>query len=62
MLHYAQHMGLIHIPLGRQVSHIDEKQPVCGILHSSGKDSSIRPSDKLGRVLEFYAGILADSI
>lgn len=62
MLHYAQHMGLIHIPLGRQVSHIDEKQPVCGILHSSGKDSNIRPSDKLGRVLAYYAGILADTI
>ncbi len=62
MIHYAQHMGLIHIPLGRQVNHIDDKQPVSGILHCSGKDSSIRPSSKLEEVLNFYAGMLADNV
>ncbi|MGM0432924.1 MAG: flavodoxin family protein [Spirochaetota bacterium] len=62
MIHYAQHMGLNHIPLGRQVDHIDEKQPVSGILHCSGRESSIRPSDKLGAAIDFYAKILADTI
>ncbi len=62
MIHYAQHMGLTHIPLGRQVNHIDDKQPVSGILHCSGKDSNIRPSDKLGNALDFYAKILADTV
>lgn len=62
MIHYAQHMGLTHIPLGRQVNHIDEKQPVSGILHCSGKQSSIRPSDTLGKSLDFYAKILADTV
>ncbi len=62
MIHYAQHMGLNHIPLGRQVNHIDDKQPVSGILHCSGKQSSIRPSNKLGKVLSFYAKLLADPV
>ncbi len=62
MIHYAQHMGLIHIPLGRQVNHIDDKQPVSGILHCAGKQSSIRPSSKLGEVLSFYAKILAEPV
>lgn len=62
MIHYAQHMGLIHIPLGRQVNHIDEKQPVCGIMHTSGKESNVRPSDKIGKALEYYAKILAKTV
>jgi NAD(P)H dehydrogenase (quinone) len=62
LIHYAQHMGLIHIPLGRQVDHIDSKQPVSGILHCSGRESNIRPSDKLGKALEYYADILAEAV
>jgi hypothetical protein len=55
-------MGLIHIPLGRQVDHIDSKQPVSGILHCSGRESNVRPSDKLGKALEYYADILAEAV
>jgi NAD(P)H dehydrogenase (quinone) len=62
LIHYAQHMGLIHIPLGRQVDHIDSKQPVSGILHCSGRESNVRPSDKLGKALEYYADILAEAV
>jgi NAD(P)H dehydrogenase (quinone) len=62
LIHYAQHMGLIHIPLGRQVDHIDSKQPVSGILHCSGRESNIRPSDKLGKALEYYADILVEAV
>ena len=62
MIHYAQRMGMINIPIGKQVQHIDPLQPVCGIMHHSGPDSIIRPSEQLGDALIYYAGILADMV
>jgi len=62
MLHYAQHMGMVHVPLGRQVSHIDPQQPVCGIMHHSGPESQVRPSDRLGGAIQFYAKMLSDAV
>lgn len=62
MIHYSQKMGMIHVPLGMQVHHIDPQQPVSGIMHHSGSESIIRPSDKLGQAIEFYAEILASTL
>ncbi len=62
MLHYAQHMGMVHIPLGKQVQHIDPQQPVCGIMHHSGPESIVRPSDRLEKAVAFYAKLLADAV
>ncbi len=62
MLHYAQHMGMIHIPLGRQVHHIDPQQPDSGIMHHSGPDSEVRPSDRLGKAIAYYAELLAAAL
>lgn len=62
MLHYAQHMGMVHIPVGRQVNHIDPQQPVCGIMHHSGPESQVRPSDRLEKAIRFYAKLLADTV
>jgi len=62
MLHYAQHMGMIHIPLGKQVHHIDPQQPDCGIMHHSGPESEVRPSDRLGKAIEYYAKLLASAL
>ncbi len=62
MVFYAQQMGMIHVPLGMQARKIDEHQPSIGILHHSGKESSIRPSGKTGDAITFYAGLLAEKI
>ncbi len=58
MVHYAQRMGMIHIPLGMQVQHIDPYQPACGIMHHSGPESSARPSSQLGEAIIFYTQLL----
>jgi NAD(P)H dehydrogenase (quinone) len=58
MVHYAQRMGMIHIPLGMQAQHIDPYQPACGLMHHSGSESSIRPSSQLGEAINFYARLL----
>jgi len=59
MVHYSQTMGLIHIPLGMHADLAWANQPVSGIVHLAGKESSIRPSQQLGEVLELYADSLA---
>jgi NAD(P)H dehydrogenase (quinone) len=59
MVHYAQSMGMIHIPLGIHDSLAWANQPVSGIVHLAGKEHSIRPSQQLGEVLEVYADTLA---
>jgi len=59
MIHYAQHMGMIHVPLGMQVQHIDPYQPPAGIMHHSGKESSIRPSSQLGSAVVYYSRLFA---
>ncbi|MFA5514476.1 MAG: flavodoxin family protein [Sphaerochaetaceae bacterium] len=55
MVHYAQMMGLIHIPLGLRGAN----QPVSGIVHLAGKGNTIRPSQQLGDVMASYADTLA---
>lgn len=62
MIHYAQDMGMIHIPVGMQVHHIDPLQPSSGIIHHSGNDYCIRPSSRIGEAIEFYTNILAEQI
>lgn len=59
MVHYAQNMGMIHIPLGTHKKLGVQNQPVSGIVHLAGSDNSIRPSGQLGEALETYADILA---
>lgn len=59
MIHYAQHMGMVHVPLGMQVQHIDPYQPPAGIMHHSGKESSIRPSSQLGSAVVYYSRLFA---
>lgn len=55
MVHYAQMMSMIHIPLGIRGAN----QPVSGIVHLAGKENTIRPSGQLGEVLAQYADTLA---
>ncbi len=62
MIHYAQHMGMIHIPVGKQVHHIDPQQPDSGIMHHSGPESAVRPSDRLENAILFYAKLLAKAL
>ncbi len=62
MIHYAQHMGMIHIPVGKQVHHIDPQQPDSGIMHHSGPESEVRPSDRLEKAIVFYAKLLAKEL
>lgn len=59
MVHYAQTMGMIHIPLGIHDELAWANQPVSGIVHLAGKENSIRPSKQLGDVLAVYADTLA---
>ncbi|MFA5514244.1 MAG: flavodoxin family protein [Sphaerochaetaceae bacterium] len=59
MVHYAQTMGLTHIPLGMHSTLSWANQPVSGIVHLAGKESSIRPSQQLGEILAVYADSLA---
>jgi NAD(P)H dehydrogenase (quinone) len=62
MVHYAQTMGLIHVPLGMHLNLSWANQPVSGIVHLSGKESSIRPSKQLGDILAVYADTLAKQL
>ncbi|MFA7019112.1 MAG: flavodoxin family protein [Sphaerochaetaceae bacterium] len=62
MVHYAQALGMIHIPLGIQDSVTRENQPVTGIVHMAGKENAIRPSKQLGDILALYADALASYI
>lgn len=59
MLYWAQNMGLIHIPFGVHKELQLSNQPVCGIVHLEGKESVIRPSDKIGSAIETYARTIA---
>ena len=59
MVHYAQTLGMIHIPLGVHCDLAWANQPVSGVVHLAGKDNSIRPSTQLGDVLSMYATILS---
>ena len=59
LIHYAQSMGMIHIPFGVHMDLISANQPVSGIVHLAGKENAIRPSQQLGDVLAVYADILA---
>jgi len=56
LVHYAQMMSMIHIPLGLRGA----DQPVSGIVHLAGKGNTIRPSQQLGDVLASYADTLAE--
>ncbi len=62
LVHYAQTMGLIHIPLGMHGNLARANQPVSGIVHLAGKDSTIRPSQELGDVLAAYVDTLASYV
>lgn len=59
MLYWAQNMGLIHIPFGVHKELKLSNQPVSGIVHLEGKESFIRPSDKIGSAIETYARTIA---
>jgi NAD(P)H dehydrogenase (quinone) len=59
MVHYAQTLEMIHIPLGIHDSLVWANQPVSGIVHLAGKENAIRPSKQLGDVLAVYADTLA---
>lgn len=59
MVHYAQTLGLVHIPLGMHRDLAWANQPVSGIVHLAGKDNTIRPSQQLGDILAAYANTLA---
>jgi NAD(P)H dehydrogenase (quinone) len=59
MVHYAQTLGLVHIPLGMHRNLAWANQPVSGIVHLAGKDNTIRPSQQLGDILAAYADTLA---
>ena len=59
MLLWAQNMGMIHIPFGVHTEIDSDNQPVAGLVHLAGKENLIRPSQKLGKVMEVYADTLA---
>lgn len=59
MVHYAQTLGMVHIPLGMHEDLAWANQPVSGIVHLAGKDNTIRPSQQLGDILAAYADTLA---
>ena len=60
MLYWAQNMSLLHIPYGVHPEVRLSNQPVAGIVHLEGRDKGIRPSDKLGDVIDKYVeGILS---
>lgn len=59
MLYWAQNMSLIHIPYGIHTNLALSNQPVAGIVHLEGKENLIRPSEKLGAVIEAYADTVA---
>ncbi len=59
MLYWAQNMSLIHIPYGVHTNLTLSNQPVAGIVHLEGKENLIRPSEKLGAVIEAYADTVA---
>ena len=60
MLYWAQNMALIHIPYGVHTEIALSNQPVAGIVHLEGKENDIRPSDRLGGVIETYARAIAE--
>ena len=60
MLYWAQNMALIHIPYGVHTEIQLSNQPVAGIVHLEGKENAIRPSDRLGGVIETYARAVAE--
>lgn len=59
MIHYAQGMGMVHVPFGVRKELVAMNQPVSGIVHLAGLDNTIRPSVQLGAALEAYAETLA---
>ncbi len=59
MLLWAQNMGMLHIPFGVHTDFDSNNQPVAGLVHLAGKENLIRPSQKLGKVMEAYSDILA---
>ncbi len=59
MLLWAQNMGMLHIPFGVHTEIDSDNQPVAGLVHLAGKENLIRPSQKLGTVMEVYADTLA---
>jgi NAD(P)H dehydrogenase (quinone) len=59
MLLWAQNMGMLHIPFGVHTEIDSHNQPVAGLVHLAGKENLIRPSQKLGKVMEVYADTLA---
>lgn len=62
MLLWAQNMGMLHIPFGVHTEFDSHNQPVAGLVHLAGKENMIRPSVKLGKVMEVYADNLASYI
>jgi NAD(P)H dehydrogenase (quinone) len=59
MLLWAQNMGMLHIPFGVHTEIDSDNQPVAGLVHLAVKENLIRPSQKLGTVMEVYADTLA---
>ena len=59
MIIWSQNMGMIHIPFGVHTEIDSHNQPVTGIVHLAGKENMIRPSVKLGTVMECYSDLLA---
>lgn len=59
MVHYAQTLGMIHIPFGVRGDPGWASQPVSGIVHLAGGEHAIRPSKQMGDVLAAYADTLA---
>ena len=59
MIIWSQNMGMIHIPFGVHTEIDSHNQPVSGLVHLAGKENMIRPSVKLGAVMECYSDLLA---
>ncbi len=59
MAHWAQSLGMVHIPYRNQEKNGAQLQPSTGVAHFSGKDGAIRPSDAIGKALTAYAQSIA---
>ncbi|AEC01313.1 hypothetical protein Spico_0071 [Parasphaerochaeta coccoides DSM 17374] len=59
MAHWAQSLGMIHIPYGTQIKPGVPAQPPQGVVHRAGKDGTIRPAQSMGKALEVYAHTMA---
>lgn len=59
MAHWAESLGMVHIPYGAQAKPGASAQPPSGVVHRAGKDGAIRPSQATGKALEAYAHTMA---